>query len=90
MSKEELEQILEQLEQTTNIRFARLLALCEEVFGEPRVKGSHHFFKMPWAGKPLVNLQRAKGGRAKPYQVKQVRQAIERFIEESFPSEEEE
>ncbi len=70
MTNEELAEILEEIE--PNIRFTRLLTLCEKVFGKPRIKGSHHFFSVPWGGPPYINLQR-DGKDAKPYQVKQVR-----------------
>ena len=33
-------------------------------------------FKMPWQGEPRINLQKGKGGKAKPYQVKQVKVAL--------------
>ena len=31
---------------------------------------------MPWQGEPRINLQKGKGGKAKPYQVKQVKVAL--------------
>jgi hypothetical protein len=66
-----------------NIRFADLLFVCEEHFGEARSRStSHHVFKTPWAGDPRVNIQN-KGGKAKPYQVKQVLTAIEKLEEDS-------
>ncbi len=37
---------------------------------------SHYPFKMPWQGEPRINLQKGKGGKAKPYQVKQVKVAL--------------
>jgi hypothetical protein len=55
----------------TNIRFARLVLICETVFGKGRSSGSHHIFKTPWVGDPRINVQRI-GKKAKPYQVKQV------------------
>lgn len=64
-----------------NVRFGRLLTICENVFGEPRVKGSHHIFKTPWPGKPWVNLQ-DDGGEAKSYQVRQVRRALQKRLEQ--------
>jgi len=35
-------------------------------------------FKTPWPGDPRVNIQNAKG-KAKPYQVRQVLQAIDKI-----------
>jgi len=55
-----------------NVRFSRLLTICENVFGEYRTSGSHHIFKTPWQGDPRINLQKLKGNLAKPYQVRQV------------------
>jgi hypothetical protein len=63
-----------------NVSFSDLLKICIEAFGEPRVRGSHHVFKVPWAGQPWVNLQK-DGKLAKPYQVKQVTLAIKKLEE---------
>ncbi|MEV6344646.1 toxin HicA [Actinoplanes sp. NPDC051851] len=66
-----------------NVRFADLLFGFRHYFGEPRSQGtSHYVFKMPWPGDPRVNIQ-DKGGKAKPYQVKQVLTAIEKLGERS-------
>ena len=43
---------------------------------------SHAVFKTPWPGDPRVNIQRAKGGKAKPYQVTQVLKAIDKLSKE--------
>ena len=64
----------------TDFGFARLVRICEEFFGAYRVTGSHHIFKTPWQGDPRINLQRA-GKKAKPYQVRQVVQALRRLEE---------
>ena len=67
-------------EQPEAVRFDELHALCEEIFGAPRSSGgSHVVFKTPWPGDPRVNIQRTKGGKAKPYQVRQVLKAIEKM-----------
>jgi hypothetical protein len=39
-------------------------------------------FKTPWPGDPRVNIQKSKGGAAKPYQVRQVLKAIEKLKEQ--------
>lgn len=66
-----------------NIRFMDLLYVCRHHFGEPRLQGtSHYVFKMPWPGDPRVNIQN-RGGKAKPYQVKQVLAAIKKLEERS-------
>jgi hypothetical protein len=64
-----------------NVRFADLLYICKEFFGEPRQeKTSHAVFKTPWAGDPRVNIQN-DNGKAKVYQVKQVLAAIKKLEE---------
>jgi predicted RNA binding protein YcfA (HicA-like mRNA interferase family) len=61
-----------------NIRFSEAVE-CAEMFGFrlDRVNGSHHIFAHPLVPE-LVNLQNVKG-QAKPYQVKQLIQIIERY-----------
>lgn len=61
-----------------NIKFSRLLKICEDVFGGSRISGGHHIFKTPWPGDPRINLQKA-GNMAKPYQVKQVIESLKKF-----------
>lgn len=66
-----------------NVAYADLRKVCVEMFGEPRQDGTAHaVFKTPWQGDPRVNIQRAKGGKAKSYQVRQVLKAIDRLTEE--------
>jgi hypothetical protein len=72
-----------------NVNFTDLVKVCTHYFGEPRQQGtSHCVYKMPWSGDPRVNIQSDKG-KAKPYQVKQVLDAIEKLapIEETEESE---
>ncbi len=61
-----------------NIRFSEAVA-CAEAFGFQlsRVSGSHHIYVHDDVPE-LVNLQNVKG-KAKPYQVKQLLQIIERY-----------
>jgi hypothetical protein len=72
------EKLLDQMRrEPANVRFNDLRKVCEAYFGKPRQDGSSHaVFKTPWPGDPRVNIQNAKG-KAKPYQVRQVLQAIE-------------
>lgn len=63
-----------------NLRFGRLVRLCKKYFGTPRIKGSHYIFRTPWKGNPRINLQKVKGN-AKPYQVDQVIDALEKLLE---------
>jgi len=61
------------------VRFNDLAKVCDQHFGKPRQAGSsHRVYKTPWQGDPRVNIQNAKG-KAKPYQVRQVLQAIARL-----------
>jgi predicted RNA binding protein YcfA (HicA-like mRNA interferase family) len=46
-------------------------------FQHDRTVGDHMIFVHPVATVPLVNLQRAKSGMAKPYQVRQVLDLID-------------
>lgn len=65
-----------------NVRFSELAIVCKHFFGDPRNNStSHHVYKTPWHGDPRVNIQKAKGGKAKLYQVKQVLTAIDKIKE---------
>ena len=60
------------------VRFTDMCRLVEAFgFRRLRVSGSHHIFGRPGTAE-LVNLQ-AVGGRAKPYQVRQFIQLVERY-----------
>lgn len=76
-----LEEVIEKLEsERKKTRFAYLARVCQEKFGNPRIKGSHHIFKTPWKGDPRINLQEVKGY-AKPYQVEQVIESLRKLQE---------
>lgn len=66
-----------------NIKFSELFSICKKYFPDYRNSGSSHFiFKTPWPGDPRINIQRDKTKKmAKPYQVKQVKAALERLRE---------
>ena len=73
----EINKAIKELENEKNIRFNRLMTITEKFFGKPRNQSSSHYpFKVPWQGEPRINLQKGKDGKAKPYQVKQVRLAL--------------
>lgn len=72
---------IDELRKAKTVRFKDLLRLCINYFGEPRINGSHHIFKMPWAGDPRINLQK-DGKEAKTYQVRDVIRAIDRLLDE--------
>ena len=61
----------------TNIGFDELCGLLTHLGFTVRVRGSHHVFSKPNVVEQ-INLQR-DGGNAKPYQVKQVRNAIVKY-----------
>ncbi len=75
-----VEKLLEQMRrEPANVGFSDLKKVCQAYFGKPRQDGSSHaIFKTPWPGDPRVNIQNAKGN-AKPYQVRQVLQAIDKL-----------
>ena len=60
-----------------NIRFADLVKVLERLGFRLRIRGSHHIFVRD-AVDEILNLQ-PRGGMAKPYQVKQVRNVILKY-----------
>lgn len=61
-----------------DIHFSDMVALIEAFgFRLSRVKGSHHIFAHPQV-RELVNLQNVNG-KAKPYQIRQFLQLVERY-----------
>lgn len=61
-----------------NIRYGDLCSLLDALGFEHRNKGSHRIY---WRDdlEEIINLQPRSDGKAKPYQVKQVRQMITRY-----------
>lgn len=62
----------------TNTRFSDLRRLLATLGFAERVKGSHHIYSHD-AISEILNLQPLSGGKAKPYQVKQVRQVVLKY-----------
>jgi predicted RNA binding protein YcfA (HicA-like mRNA interferase family) len=60
-----------------NIAFDDLLYLLESLGFEKRIKGSHHLFSKEGVDE-IVNIQPA-GNKAKPYQIKQIRNLIMKY-----------
>jgi hypothetical protein len=59
-------------------RLTDVIHFLEATGWKHRIKGGHHIFTRP--GIPvLLNLQQEKDGKAKFYQIRQVRQMLERF-----------
>lgn len=63
---------------SNNLRFSEAIALTKAFgFRLSRTKGSHHIFVHPRL-RELVNLQEVDG-KAKPYQVRQLLEIVERY-----------
>jgi len=60
-----------------NIPFADLCQLLRRLGFDERIRGSHHIFAKAGV-EEILNLQ-PKGAKAKPYQVKQVRNVILKY-----------
>lgn len=61
----------------TNIALDELRRLLTRLGFEERIRGSHHIFRKPGI-EERPNLQDS-GGKAKPYQVKQIREIIIKY-----------
>jgi predicted RNA binding protein YcfA (HicA-like mRNA interferase family) len=61
-----------------NINFDEIKLVLYHFGFEERIKGSHHIFYKKNI-EYIINLQSAKDGKAKPYQVKQVRDIILKY-----------
>lgn len=60
-----------------NVGFSDVCILLKQLGFDLRVRGSHHIFTRPDVAE-ILNLQE-KQGKAKPYQVKQVREVILKY-----------
>lgn len=60
-----------------NVRFADLRRILLSLNFNERITGGHHIFSRQGIVE-IINLQPLAGGKAKPYQVKQVRELIVR------------
>ena len=69
--------VLLRAESDKNILFEDLVFLLEKLGFDLRIKGSHHIFTREGV-EEIINLQ-PKGNKAKPYQVKQVRNIILKY-----------
>ena len=58
----------------TNIDFTELCSLLERLGFKQRIKGSHHIFYKENIGE-IINIQ-PNNAKAKPYQIKQIRNII--------------
>jgi len=77
----ELEKLLFRILRGTsdaNIPFDGMRSLLRSFGFQERIRGSHHIFTKEGV-EEILNLQPKDGGKAKSYQVKQVRQVIIKF-----------
>ena len=74
IDKQTLDKVLTGLSDN-NIRFSGLRKLILSLGFDERIKGDHHIFTKAGVVE-IINLQPLKDGRAKAYQVKQVRSII--------------
>ncbi len=59
------------------VSWAELVGVCDALLGKPaRITGSHRIYDVRWTASRLLVLQ-PRGSSAKPYQVRQVLQAID-------------
>lgn len=58
--------------------FTDLIRLLETFGFNNRIKGSHHIFYREGIAE-IINLKEGEGGKAKPYQVKQVRDILTKY-----------
>lgn len=61
-----------------NINFDEIVMVLNHFNFERRIKGSHHIFYRNDV-ENIINIQPASDGKAKPYQVKQVRDIILKY-----------
>ncbi len=61
-----------------NIQFEELRSLLKSLGFEERTRGSHHIFSKSGVAE-IINLQPLADGKAKPYQVKQVRNILLKY-----------
>lgn len=77
MGRKTLEAVLSGLSDR-NMRFGDLRELLKSFGFRERIKGDHYIFSKT-AVTEIINLQPLKDGKAKPYQVKQVRTIFVRY-----------
>ena len=77
MNRKILEKVLSGLSDK-NLRFRDLIKLLSDFGFSQRIKGDHHIFFNDKV-EEIINLQPLKDGKAKAYQVKQVRTIILKY-----------
>lgn len=76
-SKEKILQKILSGTSDANIRFDEMVKLLKLLGFDLRIKGSHHIFRREGI-EEKINIQK-EGNKAKPYQVKQVRNVILKY-----------
>lgn len=41
-----------------HVRFSDAKRVCDHYFGEPRIHGSHHVYRTPWAGETRGSISK--------------------------------
>jgi hypothetical protein len=77
MDRKTLDRVLSGLSDK-NIRFQNLTKLLKDLEFSVRIKGDHHIYYRQGV-EEIINLQPLKDGKAKAYQVKQVRIIIFKY-----------
>ena len=77
MDKKTLDKVLSGLADK-NIRFQNIKKLLNDLGFSERIKGDHHIFYKEGI-EEIINLQPLRDGKAKAYQVKQVRRIILKY-----------
>jgi len=77
MAEKVLDKVLSGLSDK-NVRFQDLKKLLNDLGFSVRIKGDHHIFSQEGI-EEIINLQPLKDGKAKAYQVKQVRTIILKY-----------
>ncbi len=76
------QEYLEELESPHNLRFHQLFSICSAIWGTPRnTGGSHHIFRAPWRGAPILLLT-SHPTNVEVVQVVKVRAGIRKMLAE--------
>lgn len=70
-----------------DVRWNDLVKVCDYYFGEPKKKGSHRSYRIPWPEGPHVILTHTSDKDAALYQVTRALKAIKKLKEEQIVKE---
>ncbi len=73
-----------------NVKYSDLCKICDQYFGDCRIRGDHRIYKTAYADNRIINIQPAKKSKkmANPYQVKLVRSLLVRMLENEVSEDE--